>query len=108
MSDEKRYTEREYVLGLRSAFKAGAEWIRRTPIYTSDRAIANAVTMTYPLPKVTRPRVVRLGNYDYRIVNGVVQCLFGGTWQESSIHTVYGTRVIADLIANPTETVSAE
>jgi hypothetical protein len=111
MSDERKYTEREVVERERLAVVRTITrlwpWIdgRTLTAWPGSDTIRDEL---YPLQKVTRTRVVRLGRYDYRVVDGVVQCLFDGTWQESSIHTVDGTRVIADLIANPTETVDAE
>ena len=70
----------------------------------------------YPLPKVTRPRVVTIDNTAFRFYGGVIQMrhrlgLDGAPDVWSPAHIVASRRIVevwAALVANPTEEVEAE
>lgn len=73
----------------------------------------------YPLPKVTRPRIVVLNGYALRAVAGEIEWAAGVTAGEprwvgvssrsalSLRPTTFLVRALADLLANPTEEVEA-
>jgi hypothetical protein len=128
---DKTVTEREAVLRERAAFAEGASWQRyRGPsadVLASARlSLTEAeAAHTYPLPRVTRPRVVRDPHDDYgqewRVVNGRLEFRPPyGQWGEAHKRTdaIYDgsclfptlerIRMWADLLANPTETVEDE
>ena len=96
--------ERCRILDLREAYVAGVTACG----YPESVARARA-ERTYPMPTITRPRVVRRLNYLYRI-NGRS---FEGAWPLAP--NVFWERICSgsafdafqDLIANPTETVPA-
>lgn len=114
-ADEKKYSERELI----EAKREGAEWVLarltcwQAPLY--EPQVKSIAAKLFPLPKVTRPRVVRWHNYEYKLEGGMVQqrhcptpsCR--GGW--FSIVTVSANseprylRMIADLLENPTELV---
>jgi hypothetical protein len=56
MSTQKLYTEREMVMAQREAFEAGAD---AYACFVPWKGSAAEAAVRYPLPKVTRPRVVR-------------------------------------------------
>lgn len=94
MSDAKRYTEREMVLAQRKAFITGVDEqrIREWPDWKSwDRTTMAA--KVYPLPKVTRPRVVRdphpAFNQLWRCVDRVLQwSVVGEPWHDLEARSV--------------------
>lgn len=123
MSDEKQYTETDLVKAKRQAFRDGAVHAARThgcgrPECADER---------YPLPKITRPRVVKYKAHFFRVVDGRIQWS-KPWWKRASApesletwHDVEGTHpslvtvpsaelilILADLLANPTEEVEAE
>ena len=104
-------TDKEKCLLQREAFGAGyvvgcgfGAYVRED---VRRREAAQEAKSRYPLPKVTRPRVVAGLRAQYKVVDGVV---FGRSnasfdWRVSaSIHVDDVVRV-ADLLANPTEEV---
>ena len=104
MSDEKQYTERDLILAKRE----GARVALFTPVSgcTAQQAIDTANRL-FPLPKVTRPRVVAGLRAQYKVVDGVVHGRSNASfdWRVSaSIHVDDVVRV-ANLLANPTEEV---
>lgn len=132
MSAAPKYTEREMVLAKREAFRDGSRWLSCwcscNGAYDDYRWIAGdsrgrpeeAAAERYPLPKVTRPRVVKnvpmWMNYEFRVVDRVFQSrtLTSGL-DDWSVQTISTRRtfeqlgpVYADLLANPTEEVDAD
>lgn len=120
MSDHtKMVSERDAVIRERKAFQHGAEHGKE---YRTD-SFASAAKSFYPLPKMTRPRVVREngigGEYEWRAVDGVIECrnVTGGSaltkWRTNDgTSASFGmfisarrVRLLADLLANPTEEV---
>lgn len=111
-------SERDAVLRERAAFEHGFRLARGgvgLVLYAPHEA-----ARVYPLPKVTRPRVLKdpEGNYEYRITgDGEVQFRHTsdiGEWIDLTgapmwvgNMTVARVRVWADLLANPTEEVEA-
>ena len=109
MASEKKYTERElrecqqlaYVQGWRDC------WPTRDPLENAKR--------NYPLPRVTRPRVIQrhpFGTlFDWRLVGGVLEWRSpgGGSWGTYTIDSDEEWKrigpIYADLLANPTEEV---
>lgn len=66
--------------------------------------------LAYPMPPITRPRVVTLSDgTQYRRVDGVLQYRdrMGARWQSSTITDEKITE-FAGLLVNPTETVPGE
>lgn len=124
MSDEKKYTERDVVMRERAAFAKGRCMSQHEMHEEELPCIAcnQRARHLYPLPSVTRPRVVRDvtsgmagGGYEWRVVNGGIQWrpLGDMTWRapasDGVVHGMYlfpeRVRTLADLLANPTETV---
>lgn len=114
MSDEKKYTERERIAFMREAFTEG----RLIPyLPTRERAWAEAVER-YPLPKVSRPRVVadphmRDNAVSWRVVDDVIQYRYNrdpviDSWivgPPDFLPTRERVVMWADLLANPVEIV---
>lgn len=112
------YSEREKVLAEREAYQSGVNTmymngvVPATPeaCQESVRLLKLAATR-YPLPKVTRPRVVETARsgYEWRIVGGALQERRIDTelWRiaEGWVGDPENMRVLADLLANPTEEV---
>lgn len=109
------YTERDLILAKRQAFEDGFElgWKGQT---TEWRGLLTEAEARYPLPKVTRPRVVQYPLYHWkkwRVIDGELQR--NGSEDDSdewvstplSVMTAARVRVLADLLANPTEEVDA-
>lgn len=104
-------TEREAVLRERRAFLSG---VGRTLTETHAKL---AAAEYYPLPKVTRPRVVTdsgagliARETSWRVVGGALQWKTGSEWNnlagpmnEGMFITAQRVRILADLLANPTE-----
>lgn len=124
MSDTKTYTEREVIERERAAFVAGVdESFRAFRIRPYDspgwRGSHQLAAERYPLPKVTRPRVVRreVGGFqfDWRFVDNTLQHANPGMedWEDycGVIHESGEwpalIAVLDDLRANPTEEVDA-
>lgn len=132
MSDEKKYTERDLVLAKQEAFVEGSLLTFRhfdcslgSEAGLKWRGSSNLAAERYPLPKVTRPRVVQdphergmrwrvLRDKDQHGVTYLEYNAFN-TGADASWRTGLGTycataeRVAlwADLLANPTEEVDA-
>lgn len=106
MSAPAKYTEREMIETERKAFRAGAYWGTSNRYDGYARAEAER---RYPLPKVERPRLVRIGVDSYRVKDGVLQIMdcCHDAWHASSYDATV-VHVLADMIANPTETVSGD
>ena len=114
MSDTKTYTEREVIEMQREAFKYGVSHGQNYPCLTYKECEGASERM-YPLPKVTRPRVVRdEWDCEWRSLGGKMEFrLFGCREWKASVD--YGSVDItpsrvgiwADLLANPTEEVDA-
>lgn len=129
MTDQEQ-KEREAVKRERAAWIAGARETSPSIIADMQGEVGadfwqNAAKRRYPLPKVTRPRVVVDGDRDeWRIKDGALQFryesrakVYGAEdegWQEptpSAFNSANWVRVqpaLADLLANPLETVEAE
>lgn len=121
MSDEKKYTERDLILAKREAFRAGAYWgIEHSP--RQDALVVSPVVAQaesrYPLPKVTRARVVRMGTFEFKAANCDIywrEAGSSGAWNLAIIRDTPGGRILTadtvrtfvDLLANPTEEVDA-
>lgn len=115
-------TEREAVLRERAAFENGVNsmFIENAVPATSEtseacsRLEAEAATR-YPLPKVTRARVLKndtvFGSaYEFTVIDGTIkERLYGGSWKTPSgwLLTADVVDAWADLLANPTEEVKA-
>lgn len=105
-------TVRELVREQREAFQTGW-WLRhgeKRPFDDGSPAHRAAV-QCYPLPKVTRPRVVHDGDYDYKCEAGQLfwRGKVTGWWhfdhKEPPTPTVDRVKLWADLLANPNEEV---
>lgn len=133
-NDEKKISEREAVMRERKAFVNGAIAVRRALKFNSDAEamrfisdgrdpadIEGIAAREYPLPKVTRPRVVpdpeRGYDQKWRFVGGEMQYHSNGQWFDLNkdddyngcrIPTIERIRVWSLLIANPTELVDAD
>lgn len=132
MSDEKKYTERELVLAKRNAFVDGSYWGYNASQESAaksvgvlgawSRACADmASESAYPLPKVTRPRVVRDSvGMEFRFIaeNEPPFVEWRNTLTEKKLWRVSAAgdgvavnaeraKLWADLVANPTEEVEA-
>ena len=126
MSEQKMISEREAVMRERAAFVAGAERFAcegckgLAPDYAGKEAAER-----YPLPTVTRPRVVtdphlRDDSVSWRVFDGVIQyrenrdamldSIIDSSWvvgPPQFIPTAERVAMWADLLANPTEEVEA-
>lgn len=114
-----KYSEREYVLAQREAFLQGAAHGREYAHVPSKCGQVGCASRRYPL-KVTRPRVVRdsgpMGSSEWRYVNGRLECRLTGAMEWDVADGEDGTckmfiraervKLLADLIANPTEEVA--
>lgn len=113
----EREVARAVALKERAAFLKGARWADRTHEALRSGALRWATTpdsaaeITYPLPRVTRAReMVMPDGMRYRVVDGVIQVnghrryRSDGGWTVSS-RTAEQVRALADLLANPLETV---
>lgn len=105
MSDDvKRYTERELVMAKREGFCAGVEAHAHRQIH--DVAYARTLAgIRYPLPRVTRPRVVRdLHNDAWEVRESILWCQGNPIgWADKTT-----LQKLLDLIDNPNETVDTE
>lgn len=112
MSDEKTYTERDIVLAKREG------WVRHCVATCGGKEEAEKyAAREYPLPRVTRPRVVRRVldqfEYEFRLVNDTLEFNTPGLpcWEEycRSAHDPGEwpalLSILDDLRANPTEEV---
>lgn len=128
MSDNKMVTEREAVLRERKAYAEGAEWAWRTNYaehtgakFNHNGHVDRSAAFRYPLPSITRPRVVKdqeYPNYEWRVVDGSLEWRlhpYSSGWVpiETShgfvgLYTVTKQRAAmwADLLNNPTEEVT--
>lgn len=109
-------TEKEKVLLLREAFVSGAGY-RHSRVTNSAYADEywEEAKRRYPLPKVTRPRVVTVpmssrsnGPFcDFKVSGNVIYAAKPPLW-EMSVHTPAGILMLADLVRNPTEEVEVD
>ncbi len=120
MSDEKKITERDAVLRERAAarYMAGYFWDRNyfsipmkpheNPMEEAEHRIADR----YPLPKVTRPRVMPWHDWEYRRTErfgtetrrkGTEGWMDAGTFSSSAPPMFL--RMLADLAERPTEEI---
>lgn len=112
---EKTYTEQEVVLRERAAYVRGRhESLTARPMVQSEaREYEKEAASRYPLPKVTRARVVKRADdgCELRMEGDVLQfrLCHSDEWRNyTSICWTPANRVaIADLLANPTEEVEA-
>lgn len=120
---EREAVEREraaFIAGARAAATAGGGWCHGAAIVSVDgreHRDDNAAAWRYPLPKVTRPRVLGMpvsnGNrLEFRLVGDEFQERLKtpdgqSDWQHTggTTPTPERVRLWADLLANPTETV---
>ena len=117
MTDEKRYTERDMVLAQREAWQNGAACHSTHKTFGDIRRDAEK---RYPLPKVTRPRVVVVQGREWKVApDGQLLSRAAEppgfsvgerTWTMRSqlMPIVRDINALADLLANPTETVEDE
>lgn len=116
MSKPKMVTEAEAVRRERAAYLAGLE--QHACTQEGHDRLKRDVSLHYPLPRITRPRVVRDTSTDgcpieWRVTNGNIECRqAAGTWYEVAERggakmwiTPQRVAFLADLLANPTETV---
>lgn len=129
MSDELKVSEREAVLRERKAFErgyrtrpyelaqGGAAVAKMKPDEWEQGALRCVMEREYPLPKVSRPRVLQEHGtgFKMRYVNGHFEHHVddgkGWRWsvgRESCAITQERVKMWADLLANPTELVEAE
>lgn len=117
MSDEKKYTERDLILAKREGYvrhcnEACGQW--------SEHAMQKFAESAYPLPKVTRARVVKdpMDGSGWAVKDGMLQWTYDATarmciiavFDEPAFWSKYRPtpariRLWADLLANPTEEV---
>lgn len=119
MSDNQTVTEREVVLRERKAFLQG---IRSTSflMVTDDSYWSDEAVRRYPLPLITRPRVVKdpEAGFDqrWRVVDGCLEyAVPNGPWHKAHKRSNWSgveqptparIRLWADLLHNPTEEVT--
>jgi hypothetical protein len=110
-------TKRELALRIRDAYTRGVDAMYLRPEVPSNMATASAhvavmkaVDTIFPLPKVTRQRVVQYDGVRYRVdpVTGIVEYYSDalGAWVGQRRADSYA-RAIFDLITNPTEGVES-
>jgi hypothetical protein len=115
MSDEKKYSERDMVMARRQGFVTGIHEfyshrdVPRHLSYVTDDAERKAARV-YPLPTVTRPREhVDKDGYRWRCVDGRLESKSSryAEWScdDSCLVRPSDALALADLLANPTETV---
>ena len=115
-ADEKLVTEREAVERERKAFMRGVA--RAGGVSNWNLAYWRAAeAQYYPLAKVTRPRVVRYGEASFKVIDGKVWsqptkshdwfCDTFTRWEYEFLKNPELLRVLAYLLANPTEEVDA-
>ncbi len=115
MNDEKTISEREAVKRERKAFEDGM--VRGSAReFTNIARVRQAASEAYPLPKITRPRVVddphdcQEGSA-WRVVEGRIEYRWKGdkpsAWRQYASSPITPERVAmwANLLANPTEEV---
>jgi hypothetical protein len=124
MADEKMVSEKDAVLRERAAFRAGVDALfisNAVPAgMQSNRAVACAQASAedlYPLPKVTRPRVVQIrgaySTYEYRWVDNHLELRSvdgAGLWQRAGTIGASDPAflvALGQLAAAPTEEVDA-
>lgn len=110
MSDEKKYTERDVILAKREGF---VKHCLQTCSASKDFAEREAA-VEYPLPKVTRARVIRrkVGHFgfDWRLVKNTLEYANPGEEDWEPYRPEKGewadvAAILNDLLANPTEEV---
>ena len=108
MSDEKKYTERDLILAKREGYMRHCE--KFCARINKEDANVSAV-VEYPLPKVTRPRVVRRADgCELRLSGTELQYRRpGNEWYTyNGMYIDENNRsALLDLLANPTEEVDA-
>ncbi len=94
-------TPRQLIEAQRAAWLAGT---RSTPSYGAG---VDLVKRLYPMPAITQPREISVGAYMYRVANGKLMyrsSVAMGCWEESA-YPLAVIPALAELIANPTETI---
>ena len=119
MSDEKKYTERDLLLAKREGFMRGAKAAWGNPHAGKWNGLSAECDRAYPLPKITRPRVVKdeREGYWYACDGSLRWSVFGDATGGIEAHGSFRTELVlptptrvamwADLLANPTEEVDA-
>lgn len=106
-------TGKQRILAQRTAYVEGVYAERQRPFHDAD---AQAVRR-FPMPTVTRPRVVTLLGREYRMVNGVIETQdIDGQWRPSvntwardlGSLTEADQKTLFALLKDPTETVEVE
>lgn len=111
-------------LASRVAFVAGVSWcLKELDVHMTYEEIRDAAAQAYPVPMVTRQRVIRDPVDDimvYRFNEGNIERSFRvgggyGAWKTCDLHgpapilaTAARVKIWADLVANPLETVEVE
>lgn len=102
---------RELVKAQRAAFLKGCAQVGARGGWSSydDEAARVVARSLYPLPKVTRPRVVSINLREYRILNSELWWRYapGYEWEKHG-WTRRDAQALLGLFADPTETVDAE
>jgi len=107
VSDEQKYTERDLILAKREGYVRHCLQMLMSKQYAETDA-----ALLFPLPKVTRPRVVqRKDGCELRLFGTELQFRLGNddSWKCYNGMYVDETNRLAllDLLANPTEEVDA-
>lgn len=113
MPATRTYTEREKVLAERAAFAHGYRNAKNHAPLDFIAESQERAAQFYPLPKVTRPRVVEDSDgacWRWTPARGLEWRTPGLDWHNANASMISETcrRVVADLLANPTEKVEAE
>lgn len=112
MSDApKLYTERDLVLAKRAGFVEGltdAKMHSATAALWSYPAMDRRARRKFPLPKVTRPRVLTDSSGERWTVRAGQIALYTCDLSPRVRPSADRVKLWADLLANPTETVEAD
>jgi len=118
VSDEKQYTERDLILAKREAYVDGRHesLTAARPTPSERAAYVRDAERRYPLPKVTRARVIRRNvghfGFDWRLVKNTLEYANPGKEDWEPYVPEKGewadvAAILNDLLANPTEEVDA-
>lgn len=114
---ECTYTEREVVLREREAFVKGWKDFQSERVACAEEDCYQAAARHFPLPTVTRPRVVRdsyNADREWKFVDGklLTRTHWEPKWRDANTGpdrmpgwTPERVKLLAELIANPNETV---
>jgi hypothetical protein len=111
----KTYTEKQVAVAQREAFVAGSRYHGGGGCMPRETA-----EYRFPMPKITRPREVKVSGNTYRIVDGKIEWRNYGDWINSAFNDdlrienlakhsddLEVVRALVELYKNPTETVDA-